>query len=165
MGRGRQFFLVSFTPKTQITTGYESALSMGVHPGSFPYEVAVPGKQRNRNFLQQRRRPNGSKIKTIYRLTVVANFVAITQSLLENVKWRWISLELNYSGPNPSFGGKRKIRGRVFTCSIKRRIRELHVVVVHWRQGNEQKSVMLFCLLNLFFPFSWRSRCLRRRRR
>ena len=112
---------------------------MGVHPGSFPYEVAVPGKQRNRNFLQQRRRPNGSKIKTIYRLTVVANFVAITQSLLENVKWRWISLELNYSGPNPSFGGKRKIRGRVFTCSIKRRIRELHVVVVHWRQGNEQK--------------------------
>ena len=31
----------------------------------------------------------------------------------------------------PRFEGKRKIRGRVFTYSIKRRIRELHVVVVH----------------------------------
>ena len=86
---GDNFSLVPFTPKTQITTGYESALNMGVNrgsSGSFPYEVPVPGEQRNRNLLQQRRRPNGSEIKTIYRLTVVANFVAITQSLLKNFK-------------------------------------------------------------------------------
>ena len=46
----------------------------------------------------------------------------------ENVKCRRISLELISWGPRSSFEREGKIRCRLFTCSIKREIRDFHVV-------------------------------------
>ena len=38
--------------------------------------------------------------------------------------------------------GERKLRRGVFTYSIKRSVREFHVIVMQWWQRNEQKSAM-----------------------
>ena len=58
------------------------------------------------------------------------NFVASVFQTAGNIKYRRISLELISWGPHSSFEIKRKIRCRLFTSSIKREIRDFHVVVV-----------------------------------
>ena len=54
-------------------------------------------------------------------------------------------------GPHSSLERERKIRRRLFTTSIKRKITHFHVVVVPWRQRNVQKEwctcKVVFCLL------------------
>lgn len=56
---------------------------------------------------------------------------------------------------NTSQGTKEKenFRRRLFTASIKIRVRKFHFMVVQWRQRNEQKvyctSKLLFYLINL----------------
>ena len=50
--------------------------------------------------------------------------------------WSWVKTLLKFRKR------KRKSLRVVFTSSIKREIRHFHVVVVHWRQRNAQKSVM-----------------------
>ena len=70
-------------------------------------------------------------------------------------------------GPHTSLERERKIRRRLFTSSMKRKIRHFHVVVVQSRQRNVQKkrdarAKLLFWLTNqLLFCLS---RCRRRRK-
>ena len=49
--------------------------------------------------------------------------------------------ELVSWGPYSSLEKERKICSRMFTSSIKGKIRHFHVVVVQWRQINVQKSM------------------------
>ena len=49
---------------------------------------------------------------------------------------------MNSWRPHPSLEREGKILRRVFTSSIKRAIRQFHVLVVQWRQRNALKSVM-----------------------
>ena len=60
----------------------------------------------------------------------------------ENVKCERVSLELISWGRDSRLERERKVRRSLFTFSIKRDIRNFHVVVVQWRQRNVQKSVM-----------------------
>ena len=98
----------------------------------------------------------------------VANFIPLilfqaTYQALGNLSG------LESKGLNLSSGKKKKENCLVFTSSIKREIRQFHVVVVKQRQKNVQKSVMH--VQNCCFPLSKAvafllfSRCRRRRRR
>ena len=86
----------------------------------------------------------------------------------ENVKCRWISLELISWESHPSL--ERKIRPRLFMSSVKlenREIRLFHVIIMQWRLRNVQKSALhvqscCFALIKLIVFF--RSRCRRVRR-
>ena len=60
----------------------------------------------------------------------------------ENVLYKWIFQELNSWRLNPSIKVGRKHGRFVFTTSIKRPVREFHVVVVQWRQRNVLKSLL-----------------------
>ena len=64
--------------------------------------------------------------------------------------WSW------FLGVGLKFKRERKIRRRLFTFSITREIRHFHVVVVKWRQRNEQKSVIHVqtgCFANQIYCF------------
>ena len=87
-----------------------------------------------------------------------SNFVAF-------IPFRWkcrrITLELISWRLHFSLERERTIRRRLFTSSIKREIRYIHVIVVQWQQINVQKKCdalakLLFCLFNplLFLTFS-----------
>ena len=69
---------------------------------------------------------------------------------LFQVKYRRISLELISWGPHSGLKRERKIRRRLFTSFIKRNITHFHVVVVQWRQRNEQKE---WCTCTVFFCY------------
>ena len=63
---------------------------------------------------------------------------------------------MNSKGLDQNSGKEKESRSLVFTSSIKREIRQFHVVVVQRRQGKVQKSVMhvqscCFANLNLMF--------------
>ena len=70
------------------------------------------------------------------------------------VKFRRTLLKLNSKRPYLSSEREIKFRRCLFTFSIKRQIRNVHVVVVQKRQRNKQKkhdarAKLMFCLLNL----------------
>ena len=74
--------------------------------------------------------------------------------------------EAEFQVPYPSSEREIKFRRCLFTSSIKREIRHVHVVVVQKRERNVQKKCdarakLLFCLLNLLFFLP--SRCRPRR--
>ena len=76
--------------------------------------------------------------------------------LLTFVECKPTLLNLNSKGPYPSSEREIKFRRYLFTFSIKREIRHLHVVVVLKRPKKCTKicaarANLLFCLLNLFF--------------
>ena len=85
----------------------------------------------------------------------------------ENIKCRWISLELISWESHSSLERERKNRPRLFMSSIKletREIRLFHVIIMQWRLRNVQKSVLhvqscCFALIKLIVFF--RSRCRR----
>ena len=85
----------------------------------------------------------------------------------ENIKCRWISLELISWESHPSLERERKNRPRLFMSSIKletREIRLFHVIIMQWWLRNVQKSVLhvqscCFALIKLIVFF--RSRCRR----
>ena len=62
--------------------------------------------------------------------------------LVQFVRCWWIFLEFNSKGLYQSSEKEKGRRCLVFTFSTKSEIRQFHVVVVHWRQRNVQKSVM-----------------------
>ena len=76
-------------------------------------------------------------------------------------------LRSDFLGTARKFRKRKKIRRRLFTSSMKRKIRHFHVVVVQSRQRNVQKkrdarAKLLFWLTNqLLFCLS---RCCRRRK-
>ena len=88
---------------------------------------------------QRRRRPRKRHLKsefallqTLSRLLYLVHFVKC---------WQFF-LEMNSKRLHQSSGKEIETRSLVFTSSEKREIRQFHVVVVHWRQRNVQKSVM-----------------------
>ena len=123
----------------------------------------------NSEFNQQRRRRLRKRPglisevalhKTLSRLLHLVHFVKC---------WQYF-LELNSKRLHQNSG--KEIESRclvftVFTSSEKRGIRQFHVVVVHWRQRNVQKSMMQVqscCLAHLNQLLFCRSRWRRRRR-
>ena len=96
-------------------------------------------------------------------ICVLSVFIVIIPTHLLR-KWKRTLLKLNSKGPYPSSEREIKFRRCLFTFSIKREIRHLHVVVVLKRQRKctkkcNARAKLLFCLLNLlFFTFSLRSR-------
>ena len=68
-------------------------------------------------------------------ICVLSVFIAI-------VKCRWTVLELNFSEPYSSFRKRIKYRRRLFTSSLKSKIRQFLFVVVQKRQRNVQNSEM-----------------------
>ena len=81
----------------------------------------------------------------------------------ENLRWWQISLALISWGPHSSLEIERKRDRRLFTSSIKRKIRYFHVVVCSDDKKSTKKcdahAKLLFCLINLLL--FWRSRCRR----
>ena len=73
----------------------------------------------------------------------------------ENIKCRRISLKLISWGPDSRLDRESTIRRRLFTSSIKRKIRHFHVVVAQWWLRNARAKLLL-CLTNpfLFLAFS-----------
>ena len=87
--------------------------------------------------------------------------------LVPFIKCWQFSLELNSKRLYLSSGKEIESRCLVFSASEKREIRQFHVVVLHWRQRNVQKSMMHVqscCLANLNQLLFCRSRWRRRRR-
>ena len=119
----------------------------------------------NSEFNQQRRR-------RLRKRSGLISEVALHQTLshlfhlVPFVKCWQFSRELNSKRLYLSSGKEKESRCLVFTSSEKRGIRQFHVVVVHWRRRNVQKSMMHVqscCLANLNQFLFCRSR--RRRRR
>ena len=73
----------------------------------------------------------------------------------ENIKCRRIYLKLISWGPDSRLDRESTIRRRLFTSSIKRKIRHFHVVVAQWWLRNARAKLLL-CLTNpfLFLAFS-----------
>ena len=123
----------------------------------------------NRQFNQQRRR-------RLQKRPVLISEVALHQTLsrlfhlVQFVKYWQYFMESNSKRLHQNSG--KEIESRclvftVFTSSEKSEIRQFHVVVVHWRQRNVQKSLMHVqscCLANLNQLVFCRSRWRRRRR-
>ena len=81
------------------------------------------------------------------------------------VKCKRPLFQQNSYQPYSSSERERKFRRRLFRSSIKREIRNFHVVVVQWRKRNVQKSVTHIqscCFAYSTYCFFWRSRCRRR---
>ena len=90
-----------------------------------------------------------------------AYFISFNSSNVANFFWSWI-LRLHRS-----LRKEKQSRCLVFTSSSTREIRHFHVVVVQWRQGHIQKSVMhekSCCFATLNQLLCCRSRWRRRRR-
>ena len=123
----------------------------------------------NSEFNQQRRRRLRKRPGLI---TEVALHQTLSRlfHLVPFVKCWQFSRELNSKRLYLSSGKEKESRClvfTVFTSSEKREIRQFHVVIVHWRQRNVQKSMMHVqscCLADLNQLLFCRSRWRRRRR-
>ena len=122
-----------------------------------------------REFNQQRRRRLRKRPGLITEVALHKTLSRLLH-LVPFVKCWQFSLELNSKRLYLSSGKEKESRClvfTVFTSSEKRGIRQFHVVVVHWRQRNVQKSMMHVqscCLANLNQFLFCRSRWRRRRR-
>ena len=95
-------------------------------------ELKIPRRRRRR---PRKRRLKISEVEFFQFYTDYSNFIYF-------VKCKRTLFEQNSYQPYSSSERERKFRRRLFTSSIKREIRNFHVVVVQWRQRNVQKSVM-----------------------
>ena len=123
----------------------------------------------NREFNQQRRRRLRKRPGLISEVALHETLSRLFH-LVSFVKCWQFSRELNSKRLYLSLGKEKESRSlvfTVFTSSEKREIRQFHVVIVHWRQRNVQKSMMHVqscCLANLNQLLFCRSRWRRRRR-
>ena len=132
---------------------------------SFKKSLIVEQFQGNYLKRQRRRRQRIRHLKS--EVALLQTFSRLFH-LVHFVKCWQIFLELNSKILHQSSGKEKESRCLVFTSdSTKRKIRHFHVVVVHWRQRNAQKSVMHVqscCFANLNQFRFCRSRWRRRRR-
>ena len=120
----------------------------------------------NSEFNQQRRRRLRKRPGLISEVALHKTLSRLFH-LVPFIKCWQFSLELNSKRLSLSSGKEIESRCLVFSASEKREIRQFHVVVVHWRQRNVQKSMMHVqscCLANLNQLLFCRSRWRRRRR-
>ena len=120
----------------------------------------------NSEFNQQRRRRLRKRPGLISEVALHKTLSRLFH-LVPFIKCWQFSLELNSKRLYLSSGKEIESRCLVFSASEKREIRQFHVVVVHWRQRNVQKSMMHVqscCLANLNQLLFCRSRWRRRRR-
>ena len=123
----------------------------------------------NSEFNQRRRRRLRKRSGLISEVALHETLSRLFH-LVPFVKCWQFSRELNSKRLYLSSGKEKESRClvfTVFTSSEKRGIRQFHVVIVHWRQRNVQKSMMHVqscCLANLNQLLFCRSRWRRRRR-
>ena len=101
-----------------------------------------------------------TKVAAFFMTSGADYFNSLTLSNVSELSWSWSPKSEQYSSSKK----ERNIRHRLFTFSIKREIRQFHVVIVQWRQKNLPKSVLRLqsccCFFsNLIKLLFWCYRC------
>ena len=107
-------------------------------------------------FLRSRCRPRRWILKSLLSEVALLQSLSPLFHLVQFVKCWQFFLELSFKRLYRRSEKEKESRCLVFTCSTKREIRHIHVVVLQRRQRNVQKRVMhvqssCFAHLNLFF--------------